>query len=337
MKKLDESKVRWIIRQKRAGMLTRQISRTMGISISWTKKIWARYRHAGDAITYPAPMSRPANGLPGRREHSAVLSAYCKHRYGAVRTEGLIEQNEGIHIPHNTIHGIMRDNGLASREPKKERRRKWVRYERTYANSMWHTDYKQLDDGRWFIAYRDDASRFITGHGVFAEATAEHAVDVLKGAIVKHGRPASILTDHGTQFYTNAGEYKRKGAAKFEQELVSMGIHHILARVRHPQTNGKLERFHGELQRKLHLFEEESVGRTTRSGRSGNAHVDGPLNTEPKKDPVTRFVEWYNYDRPHMSLDLDNLETPARAFVRKMPPPGQVVIDKQTGEEYDVR
>ena len=233
-------------------------------------------------------MGRPADGLPGRREHSAVLSAYCKHRYGAVRTEVLIEQNEGMHIPHSTIHGITRDNGLASREPKRERRSKWVRYERTYSSSMWHTDCKQLDDGRWFIAYRDDASRFIVGHGVFAEATAEHAVDVLKGAMVKHGRPASILTDHGTQFYANAGEYKRKGAAKFEQELVSMGIHHILARVRHPQTNGKIERFHGELQRKLHLVEEESVDRTT---RSGNAHVGGPFNTEPKKDPVTRFVE----------------------------------------------
>ena len=45
----------------------------------------------------------------------------------------------------------------------------------------------------------------------------------------------------------------------------------------------------------------------------------------------------FNYDRPHMSLGLDNLETSARAFVRKMPPPGQVVIDEQTGEEYDVR
>ena len=85
MKKLDESKVRWIIRQKRAGMSTRQVSRTMGISISWTKKLWARYRHAGDAITYPTPMGRPANGLPGYREHPVVLSAYCKHRYGAVR------------------------------------------------------------------------------------------------------------------------------------------------------------------------------------------------------------------------------------------------------------
>ena len=38
-----------------------------------------------------------------------------------------------------------------------------------------------------------------------------------------------------------------------------------------------------------------------------------------------------------MSPDLDNLETPAKAFIRKMPPPGQVVIDKQTREEYDDR
>ena len=142
---------------------------------------------------------------------------------------------------------MMRDNGLASREPKKERRRKWVRYERTYSNSVWHTDYKQLDDGRRFIAYQDDASRLIVGHGVFAEATAEHAVDVLKEAIMRHGKPASILTDHDIRFYANAEEYKRNGAAKFEQELVSTGIHHILARVRHPQTNG-------ELQRKLHPF-----------------------------------------------------------------------------------
>ena len=65
--------------------------------------------------------------------------------------------------------------------------------------------------------------------------------------------------------------------------------------------------------------------------------MGGPFNTKPKTDPVERFVEWFNHDRPHMSLDLDNLETPAQAFTRKMPSPGQTVIDEQTGEEYDVR
>ena len=130
------------------------------------------------------------------------------------------------------------------------------RYEREHSNSMWHTDYKQLDDGRWFIAYQDDASRFITGYGVFGHATTENAIAVLEEAVRNHGKPASVLTDHGSQFYANASEIKRKGDSEYEKKLVELDIRHILARVNHPQTNGKLERLHGELQRKLHEFED---------------------------------------------------------------------------------
>ena len=50
-----------------------------------------------------------------------------------------------------------------------------------------------------------------------------------------------------SQFYASESEHKKKGASEFEQELVRLGIRHILARVNHPQTNGKLERFHGEI------------------------------------------------------------------------------------------
>ena len=46
-------------------------------------------------------------------------------------------------------------------------------------------------------------------------------------------------------------------------------------------------------------------------------------------------MQWYNYDRLHMSLNRDERKTPAQAFVRKMPPKGETVIDKQAGEEYD--
>ncbi len=80
---------------------------------------------------------------------------------------------------------------------------------------------------------------------MFAEATTDNALVVLHEAIAKHGRPASILTDHGSQFYANQSEYKRRGASQFEQELVKLEIKHIMVRVNHPQTNGKLERFHG--------------------------------------------------------------------------------------------
>ena len=87
VKKLDKSKVRWIIRQKEASMSTRQISDYGNLHIL-DQRLWVRYRHINDAITYPAQMGRPANGLPDHREYFAVLSAYCKHRYGAIRIEG---------------------------------------------------------------------------------------------------------------------------------------------------------------------------------------------------------------------------------------------------------
>ena len=65
---------------------------------------------------------------------------------------------------------------------------------------MWHTDYKHLDDGRWFLCYEDDASRFVTGYGMFEHATTENALAVLEEAIKNHGKPASIMTDRGSQF-----------------------------------------------------------------------------------------------------------------------------------------
>ena len=59
---------------------------------------------------------------------------------------------------------------------------------------MWHTNYKLLDDGRWFLCYLDDASRFVTGYGTFEHATADNALLVLEKAIQEHGKPASVMT-----------------------------------------------------------------------------------------------------------------------------------------------
>ena len=97
--------------------------------------------------------------------------------------------------------------------------------------------------------------------------------------------------------------------------MVELDIRQILARVKHPQANGKLDRIHGEIQCKLSEFE-AILMRTS--------------------EPIDLFMKWYNYERPHMSLDYDNLETPCDAFQRKMTPSGRVVVDKQTKEEYIV-
>jgi len=70
------------------------------------------------------------------------------------------------------------------------------------------------------------------------------------------------------------------------------GVRHIVGRVNHPQTNGKIERFYGTLEAKLHYFGD-----------------------------VDAFMEWYNSVRYHMSLMFNDFyETPDEAFIRKLPP-----------------
>ena len=200
---------------------------------------------------------------------------------------------------------MLKGMGLARDEPRKQMRRKWVRFERRYSNSMWHTDWTFIDGKGWMIAYLDDASRFVVGWGrLFPEATSAHSVEVLEEAIAIYGKPASILTDRGIQFYANESEEREKGATVFERYLVENEIRQVLSRVMHPQTNGKVERFFRTVKDKLSEFES----------------LEG-------------LMEWYNEVRPHMSLNLDVIETPHQAFVRKMPGEG-TVIDEEAGEVY---
>ena len=215
-------------------------------------------------------MGRPSAGLPGRREHGAVAGMRARRKGGAARMEGYIERNAGIHIPHRTIHAVLEADGEVEKVGKYFKRKEWVRWECSHSNMMWHTDFMQLPGGRWLIAYEDDASRRIMAHGAFMEeATAANAIAVLHGGMDSHGRPASLMTDHGSQFFANEAEGRRRGEASFESELERLNIWHVLARVAHPQTNGKIERFHRVVRRHLDEFEAEASRTATRSDLPG--------------------------------------------------------------------
>ena len=92
----------------------------------------------------------------------------------------------------------MKNRRLASNDTNKQRRRKWVKYERRHSMSLWHTDWYFIEDDRWrskwLIAYLDDASRFIVGYGIFDEATTENAISVLDDRINGYGKPLELLT-----------------------------------------------------------------------------------------------------------------------------------------------
>jgi len=80
----------------------------------------------------------------------------------------------------------MKERGYVKEEPKKQRQRKWVRYERKHSLSLYHIDwFEDVEDGVQILIIEDDASRFISGYCVFKNATASNSVLALKESIEK--------------------------------------------------------------------------------------------------------------------------------------------------------
>ena len=290
MVKLNDRKIRWIIQQKLRGRSTGELALIQRVSRRRIEQIWKAYRRDGVIPALKKP-GRPRKASISIKDASMILETYDRLKVNALTLESVLKHNYGKHIPHNRIHAVVKEAGRALPQPSKQNRRKWVRYEREHSMSLWHTDWKQLNNGSWFIAYMDDASRLIVGYGVFQEATAENTLKVLREALAEYGRPKEILTDRGSQFYANEGERKEKGVGRFETFLAEKCIKHILCRVNHPQTNGKLERFYGVCGQKKHQFKS-----------------------------IDEYVRWHNEIKPHLSLDFENLETPIQAFHRKQVP-----------------
>ncbi|MDG6940188.1 MAG: DDE-type integrase/transposase/recombinase [Nitrososphaerota archaeon] len=107
---------------------------------------------------------------------------------------------------------------------------------------------------------------------------------VLKDAIGRHGRPASILTDRGIQFYAVEAENRKKGLTEFEPFLLRNQVRQMLGRVSHPQTNGKVEKLFDEFEKEVKFF-----------------------------SSVEEWVRWYNVIKLHGALDLK------RPYYARMP------------------
>ncbi|MEW6035488.1 MAG: integrase core domain-containing protein, partial [Candidatus Micrarchaeota archaeon] len=279
MKKLNQRKIRWIVREFEKGELSKyQIAKQQGISEVHAWRVLQRYK----GVKRPRLLPCGRKPVPIPQDEIDIVSGIGKATgYGAVMIERILAEN-GVRMPHNRIHRILRAQGLAQEQPKKSRRRKWVRYERRHSNSLWHADWLDYE-GRQIILYEDDASRLVTGHGEFSNATTTNSIQVFDSAILRWGIPKQLLTDHGIQFCSDDEK-----EFVFRNHVSSKGTEHILARVKHPQTNGKLERL------------VQTMKRLLRRGMT-----------------LDEAVKFYNEKRPHMSLENGHLRTPLQAFYEK--------------------
>jgi len=204
-----------------------------------------------------------------------------------------------------TFSNILKRNGCVSEEESKKRTA-YKRFERDYCNELWQTDFKgdfALDDGSrcYPLTILDDHSRFLIK--VDAKPNMKGVTDSFRNAFMEYGMPFSVLSDNGGTFRGLHGSF-----TKFERWLMEHDIHPIHGRIRHPQTQGKIERMHGAMNAELLNHKRFS-------------------DLEEATQELEKWREKYNYIRPHEAL---NMQCPAQVFT----PSNRDYEDKVEKYEY---
>jgi len=273
MYKLTFKKRAWIVKQYKKGVSVKKIALSQNIHRSAIYQILDKFKEFGWDGLKDHKTGRPEIIL-NQNTTIIILDLRKRYGYGACHIEQILKR-KGFAISHRQIEKVLVRNGLVTPNPKKQRPRKWVRYELPNPNDMWHTDwsYDPFTDKNISI-YIDDRTRLITSSSVFKRATAENSVALLKSGIAEYGKPKSIMTDHGTQYYAVHPNAKQENTM-FRATLDILGIKHCLARINRPQTNGKVERF-------FRTYKEE--------------YATGTFSS------LNDFIKHYNEKRLHMSL-----------------------------------
>lgn len=273
MYKLTFKKRVWIIKQNQKGVSATKIAISQKINRRTVYKIIDKFNQYGWDGLKDHKTGRPET-LLSPNAVLIILDLRKRFGYGPCRIEQMLKR-KGFAISHRQIEKVLNRNGLIIPNLKKQKARKWVRYELPNPNDLWHTDWSYDPfSGKYLSVYIDDRTRLITSFGVFRSASAENSIALLRSGIAEYGKPKAIMTDHGAQYYANHPNAIQENT-KFRQAIDPLGIKHALAPVNRPQTNGKVERFF--LSYKTEFIQETFTN-------------------------VKDYVRHYNEDRPHMSL-----------------------------------
>ena len=280
------------------GRGVREVARSHGVSKTWVSVQLARFREAGyEALV---PRSRRAHSRPNRTP-AELEDEIVRLRKDLVdlgfdagaRTIAWHLAKRHAEVPSvSTIWRVLSRRGFVDAQPAKRPHASLIRFEAALPNECWQADvtHWQLKDGRdvEILDFIDDHSRLIVAATVRQACRVTDVVDTFEEAALTWGYPASVLTDNAAIF--NGGP--RRGTTIFESRLAELGIVYKHSRPYHPQTCGKIERFHQTLKRYL------TKQRRARSIPELQRQIDG-------------FVCAYNTERPHRARDF---VTPRAAF-----------------------
>jgi transposase InsO family protein len=268
----------------------REVARAHGVSKSWVSELVARYRAGGyEALTPRSkrPLSSPQrteealeDEICGLRKHLCELGLDAGPRTIAWHLE-----RRGMRVPaESTIARVLTRRGFVTAQPKKRPRSSYHRFEAKLPNECWQSDITHwrlaTGDEVDILVFLDDHSRLCLAAVARWTTTAPDVLATFEETARNWGYPASVLTDNGAVYNATS----RLGQTVLEAELDRLHIVYKHSRPYHPQTCGKVERFHQTL--KKFLAKKRPV--RTLAGLQGQ---------------IDRFIEHYNTARPHRARE----------------------------------
>ena len=281
-----------------------EVAATYGVHRAWVYRLLARYKAEGDAAY--EPRSRRPKTSPNATSPAVVdLVVRLRKELTELGTDAgphticwHLEQHHQIGVSTATVSRILTRAGQVTPDPSKRPKASYRRFQAELPNETWQTDFTH-----WRLTGRreveilnilDDHSRYLLACVAYVRVTGVAVVDTFNKTIAAHGIPASVLSDNGMVFTTRfAGG--RGGRNGLETLLAAHGIKQKNSSPNHPQTCGKVERFHQTLKQWL-----------TAQPRAGSTPA---LQTQ-----LDTFRDYYNDQRPHRANDR---RVPAAAYAAR--------------------
>jgi transposase InsO family protein len=276
-----------------------EVARSYGVSRQWVHELVRRFDAEGEAGL------EPRSRRPNRSRHQtpAAVEDEIVGLRKSLSEQGLdagahtiafhLTRRRGSSPAPSTIWRILTRRGFVIPQPQKRPKSSYVRFQADQPNERWQADITHWrgPDGTpvEILNVLDDHSRLVVASHARAVTKGGDVVASFHGAFARHGFPASVLTDNAAVF---TGAPRGGGRCAIEVELGALGIRFHHSSPYHPQTCGKVERFHQTLKKWL--------------ARQRRARTLPELQTQ-----LDRFGQYYNTRRPHRALGR---RTPGEAF-----------------------
>lgn len=318
------SKNHVIVHQIRdAGMSVTTASRQYKISRQRIYQLLKAYDAGGDQALEPQsrrPLSNPRATDPKTVE--LILELRTKLTAAGLDAGPLTIQyhlgNMAVPVPSDsTIRRILHAHGLITPQPKKRPKSSLHRFQADQPNETWQSDFTEatLATGHKveILHWIDDHSRYLLHASVHDEITTQIVIDSFTWCINHYGPPQSTLTDNGLVYTTRL----LKGLNKFEKLLITLGIRQKNGSPYHPQTQGKIERFH----------QTEHLWVNARPPAESIAELQATLD---------EFQHVYNTQRPHRALNRNTPEQWYQRTLKARPNLIAVTRDREFRIRYDL-